>query len=202
MPLPLETYIAYGEAFQERFVPGVERKLLVALEPTSSGFRATFDDGEVVMARHIVLAVGVHPFKHVPRILNHLPAEFRSHSGDYGSLDAFGGREVIVLGSGASAIDVAALAHERGASVRLVARASELRFAHSSRGTKIIIETAGVPIARPSPSGFWHWRYLASKSLRRCALAYSCLARAISPPSCAHHARSARTSLDEGSSGR
>ena len=152
MPLPLETYIAYGEAFQERFVPDVERKLLVALEPTSSGFRATFSDGEVVMARHIVLAVGVHPFKHVPRILNHLPAEFWSHSGDYGPLDAFGGREVIVLGSGASAIDMAALAHEKGASVSLVARASELRFASLPRAQRSLLGRLTSPLrglARP-----------------------------------------------------
>ena len=148
MPLPLETYIAYGEAFQKRLVPGVESKSLVALEPITSGFRATFDDGEVVIARHIVLAIGVHPFKYVPRILNQLPAEFWSHSGDYGPLDTFGGREVIVLGSGASAIDVAALAHEKGASVRLVARASELRFAHASRGQQSFLSQLASSLRR------------------------------------------------------
>jgi hypothetical protein len=148
MPLPLETYIAYGDAFQARFAPDVERKLLVALEPTSRGFRAIFSDGEVVMARRIVLAIGVHPFKHVPRILSHLPAEVLSHSGDHGPLHAFGGKEVTVLGAGASAIDMAALLHEKGASVSLVARASELRFSSPPLEQRSLLGRLTSPLRR------------------------------------------------------
>jgi cation diffusion facilitator CzcD-associated flavoprotein CzcO len=128
MPLPLETFVAYGEAFQARLVPEVEPKLLVGLEPAELGFRATFDDGESVIARRVVLAVGVHPFKYVPPMLRDLPAELLSHSGDYGPLGALADKDVTVLGSGASATDLAALLHEKGARVSLVARAAELYF--------------------------------------------------------------------------
>jgi Pyridine nucleotide-disulphide oxidoreductase len=148
MPLPLETYIAYGEAFQARFVPNVESKLLVGLEPGPVGFRAVFGDGEVVVARRIVLALGVHPFKHVPRILSQLSPEVLSHSGDHGPLDAFRGKEVTVIGSGASAIDLAALLHEKGASVSLVARAAELKFAPLPGAQQSLLGRLADPLRR------------------------------------------------------
>ena len=128
-PLSLDHFIAYGQAFQRRFVPQVEQKRLIACEATSAGLRATFDDGEVLATRHLVVAVGVHPFKYVPGVLHDLPPDALSHSGDYGPLNALAGKEVVVLGSGASAIDLAALLHEQGVTVSIVARTSSLRFA-------------------------------------------------------------------------
>jgi hypothetical protein len=148
MPLPVETYVAYGEAFKSRFAPDVERKRLVSLEATSPGFRAVFSDGEVVRARHVVLAVGVHPFKHVPHTLSHIPAEVLSHSGDHGPLNGFEGKEVTVLGSGASAIDLAALLHEKGASVSLVARDTELRFASQPHAHQSLLRRLTSPLRR------------------------------------------------------
>jgi cation diffusion facilitator CzcD-associated flavoprotein CzcO len=128
LSIPLESFVAYAEAFQAHFALDVRPKLLSLLEPVPQGYRATFDDGEVVLARRVVMAVGVHPFKHIPDALQGLPAHAVSHSGDHGPLDAFAGKHVTVIGSGASATDVAALLHEKGASVALVARASKLRF--------------------------------------------------------------------------
>jgi thioredoxin reductase len=134
MALPLESYVAYGEAFQRRYVPSVEQKKLTSLSQLSHGsapqdFVAVFDDGEVVNARRVVVAVGMHPFRHVARSVIGLPAEMLSHSGDHGPLDRFRGQRVAVLGSGASASDLAALLHEQGAAVSLVTGVPELRFA-------------------------------------------------------------------------
>lgn len=129
MPLPLSRFIHYGEAFQARYVPAVERKTLIALEPGSGFFRATFDDGETVNARRVVVSIGLQPFKHLPPEAAHLPADLCSHSGEYGSLEGLDGREVVVIGSGSSASDLAAMIHERGNAVSLVARGPRLRFA-------------------------------------------------------------------------
>jgi hypothetical protein len=129
MALPLESFVAYGEAFQRRYVPSVEQKKLTSLSQSPQGFVAVFDDGEVVNARRVVVAVGVHPFRHVAESVIGLPAEMLSHSGDHGPLDRFRGQRVAVLGSGASASDLAALLHEQGAAVSLVTGAPELRFA-------------------------------------------------------------------------
>ena len=76
MALSIESFIAYGEAFRRRFVPNVEQKMVARLEKLAVGFRATFDDDETVTARHVILAVGAGPFKHIPDILSGLPGKF------------------------------------------------------------------------------------------------------------------------------
>jgi len=100
----------------------------MALEPGPGGLRASFDNGETVHARRVVVAIGLHPFKRLPREAEHLPADLCSHSGEYGSLEPLDGKEVIVVGSGSSATDLAALLRERGISVSLVARAPRLEL--------------------------------------------------------------------------
>jgi len=57
-----------------------------------------------------------------------LPTEALTHSSRHSSLEEFKGREVAVIGAGASALDIAALLHEAGASVQLVARATKLKY--------------------------------------------------------------------------
>jgi len=128
LPVKLETFIAYGRAFQERFVPEVESRRLVALDVSEGGHALAFDHGETVIAKRVVLAIGVVPFKHIPSDLAHLPAALASHSSDYGRLDPLDGREVAVLGSGSSALDMAALLSARGASVTIVSRSAEAHF--------------------------------------------------------------------------
>jgi lysine/ornithine N-monooxygenase len=145
-PLPLSWFIEYGEAFQARYVPAVERKTLMALEPSANGFRATFDDGETVDARRVVVAVGLHPFKRLPHEAEHMPADLCSHSGEYGALEPLDGKEVIVVGSGSSATDLAALLHDRGNSVSLVARARQLSFADRPR-SRTLFERTTAPMS-------------------------------------------------------
>jgi cation diffusion facilitator CzcD-associated flavoprotein CzcO len=130
--LPRETFISYGEAFQARFVPSVERKMIVSLEPAARGFHATFDDGTTVQARRVVVAVGTSAFQYVPPTACHL-RDVISHSGDYGPLDGLAGKKVVVVGSGSSATDLSALLHERGNDVSLIARTASLNFAGTIR---------------------------------------------------------------------
>jgi hypothetical protein len=146
MPLPLDRFIQYGEAFQARYVPAVERKTLRSLEPAAVGFRATFVDGETVQARRVVIAVGLHPFKRLPQEAEHLPSELYSHSGDYGSLASLDGKKVIVVGSGSSASDLAALLHGRGVNISLVTHEPQLRFADRPRPRRLL-ERAVAPMS-------------------------------------------------------
>src|SRR6201996_6810244 len=37
-PIPLETFIAYGVAFQQRFVPRLEDRIVTAVKPAEHGF--------------------------------------------------------------------------------------------------------------------------------------------------------------------
>ncbi len=128
IPVSLDTFVAYGTAFQQRFVPHVEQTRLVALAETDSGYALSFDNGEIVFARDVVLAVGVLPFKFMPPSLAHLPSALVTHSSDWGSLDRLAGKEVTVVGSGASALDITALLKKQGTKVTLVSRSPDLHF--------------------------------------------------------------------------
>ena len=131
LPVRLETFVAYGQAFRERMLPELEDKQVVSLDRSPEGFVLGLDNGETVTARHVVLAVGITHFEYIPSALANLSPEFLSHSFRHADPAAFKGRNVVVIGGGASAIDLAALLHESGAEVQLVARQSALKF-HST----------------------------------------------------------------------
>jgi thioredoxin reductase len=128
VPVRLETFSAYGLAFRDRMVPELEEKLVTSVNRLQDGFLLRLEDGETVQARSVVLAVGITHFDSVPESLAHLPAEFLSHSARHHEVEPFRGREVVVIGGGSSALDLAGLLHEAGAHVQLVSRREELKF--------------------------------------------------------------------------
>jgi cation diffusion facilitator CzcD-associated flavoprotein CzcO len=128
IPVRLETFTAYGLAFKDRMVPELEDKLVAKVERVPGGFLLQLEDGETVQARKVVLAIGITHFAYVPESLEHLPAEVLSHSAQHHELEPFRGRDVVVIGGGSSAMDLAGLLHESGAQVQLVSRRQELKF--------------------------------------------------------------------------
>ena len=128
VPVQLGTFGAYGLAFRDRMVPELEDKLVVKVDHAPSGFVLRLEDGETTQARGVVLAVGITHFEYVPENLAHLPPEFLSHSARHREVERFRGRSVVVIGGGASALDLAGLLHEAGTDVQLVSRRSELKF--------------------------------------------------------------------------
>src|SRR5579859_5767871 len=136
LPISRAVFADYGAAFQRRCVPDLEPVEVTGLAAapqgvaggSSGGFRLTLASGETLAARRVVLAVGISHFAHLPADLAALPATLVSHSSRHTDLSGFAGREVLVLGAGASAMDCAALLAEAGAAVRLVARAPAIRF--------------------------------------------------------------------------
>jgi pyridine nucleotide-disulfide oxidoreductase len=126
--VPLSSFLAYGLAFQKRFVPDVEERTGLSIKKSAQGFELVFEDGETLTARRLVLAVGLHPFREVPAELGRLPGELVSHSADHADLEEFRCRDVTVLGGGSSAVELATLLHERGAKVRLVTRRAVLQY--------------------------------------------------------------------------
>jgi Pyridine nucleotide-disulphide oxidoreductase len=128
LPVHLKTFAEYGLAFRERMVPELEDRLVVGLDHAPGGFRLRLDNGENVTARRVVLAVGITNFWFVPTALSHLPSQFLSHSFCHHQLAKFQRRKVVVIGGGASALDMAALLHDAGAQVQLISRKDTLKF--------------------------------------------------------------------------
>jgi hypothetical protein len=128
VPISRETMTAYGLSFQKQLVPDLEDRTVVALDRSPDGFQLRMDDGEVIVTPQVIVAVGSSYFQHIPASLAHLPAEFVSHSSHHCDLNRFKGHDVTVIGGGASAVDLAALLHEIGAEVRLVARQPSITF--------------------------------------------------------------------------
>lgn len=128
IPVRLETFSAYGRAFQERMVPELEDEVLVDLDRSPEGFSLRLASGETVLAQRVILAVGITHFAYVPTGLSHLSAAHLSHSYRHHDLEPFRGRKVVVLGAGSSALDLAGLLHGGGVDVSLVARAKTLKF--------------------------------------------------------------------------
>jgi thioredoxin reductase len=77
-------------------------------------------------------------FRRTPDELAGLPSDLLSHTIDHHRLDEFRGRKVAVVGAGSSALETAALLHEQGTEVRVIARTPALHWnipvpAHLSR---------------------------------------------------------------------
>jgi cation diffusion facilitator CzcD-associated flavoprotein CzcO len=128
IPVRLETFTAYGLAFKDRMVPELENKLAVSVDHLPDGFSLQLDDGETVSARNVVVAVGITHFEHVPEALASLAPQYLSHSAHHKEVAALKGRSVVVIGGGASALDLAGLLQEEGADVHLVSRQKQLKF--------------------------------------------------------------------------
>lgn len=135
VPVRLDTFTAYGLAFKDRMVPELEDKFVVSVDHLADGFRLQLQDGETFRARNVVLAVGITHFDYVPESLGHLPAEFLSHSACHREVEPFRGKDVVVIGGGSSAMDLAGLLGEAGAKVQMVSRRTELKF-HSQPAGK------------------------------------------------------------------
>jgi thioredoxin reductase len=128
IPVALDTFIEYGTAFQKRFVPQLEDHQVAEIEREKDGFRVTLDNGEVVPTKRVVLAVGITHFQNMPSNLAMLPGSLAVHSSTMNDLKPMRGKNVTVLGVGASGLDLSALLHEGGANVTLLGRGTILRF--------------------------------------------------------------------------
>ncbi len=131
-PIPIGGFIAYAEWFQQTVVPDLDTRQIVSVDRASQGFRLLLDDNEEILTRRVLVAAGISPFSYRPPQFDGLPADLASHSVDHDNLDHFAGRRVVVVGSGQSAIESAAILHEAGAEVEVVARASRIRWLRRS----------------------------------------------------------------------
>jgi len=127
-PIPLTRFIEYGRWFQHHAVPATEARSVRRIESRPAGFRVRLDSGEECRARRVVIAAGIAPFAWRPPEFDRLTTEFSSHSCEQRDLGQFARRRVAVIGGGQSALESAALLHEAGAEVEVVARQPRIHW--------------------------------------------------------------------------
>jgi hypothetical protein len=123
VPVSRETFVAYGQWFQETFVREVERTTVTEVRRNSDGYTLELASGETAEAERVVVASGLEAFAFVPPLLRELGPTLASHTFEHRTFAAFAGREVAVIGAGQSALESAVLLREAGAIPRVVARA-------------------------------------------------------------------------------
>ncbi|HEY6488675.1 MAG TPA: NAD(P)-binding domain-containing protein [Terracidiphilus sp.] len=128
IPVQRRTFVEYGREFQRRLVPRLEQTMIKRLSQVPGGFELQTAEGQTLQARRVVLAVGITDFAYLPPSLRGLPKRAVSHSYDHGELSEFQGKRVLVVGAGASAVDLAIDLKKAGALPELMARASRLLF--------------------------------------------------------------------------
>ena len=150
-PTPLEDFVRYGQWFQQQAVPDVDRRTVSRLVANARGFHVRLQDGEEFHARRVVVATGISPFARRPPQFAGLPAPLVSHSFDHADLRRFAGQRVAVVGGGQSALESAALLHEGGAEVEVIARAPGTYFIPDWPQTPLVRAARRLlsPIVRP-----------------------------------------------------
>lgn len=128
VPVTAKTFIAYGEAFQKRFVPDVDARHVRRLRQIPGGFELELEDGQTVAARRVVVASGIRPYAWIPPELATAPSAVLTHSAQYGDITPLRDKHVIVIGAGATAMDLAALLTRRGSRVTIIARRERVWF--------------------------------------------------------------------------
>src|SRR6267143_6371681 len=127
-PVPLDRFVNYGLWHQQHSVPDLDRRKIVTVEPGARGFRLILEDGESVPANRVVIAAGISSFTWRPPEFDNVPPALATHTSEHVDFENFAGKEVLVIGGGQSALESAALLHEIGATVEIVARAHQIRW--------------------------------------------------------------------------
>jgi FAD-dependent urate hydroxylase len=127
-PIPLDRFVDYGLWFQRQAVPEVDRRRIQRIDQNTSGLRVTLADGEQLSCKRVVVAAGISTFaRRLPQFEGISP-EFVTHASDGRDVQRFAGKRVAVIGAGQSALESAALIHEAGAEVEVIARQSSVHW--------------------------------------------------------------------------
>ncbi len=128
LPIPLHRFNDYAQSFRERFVPDLDERMVASVERDGGVFALTLDDGERFTADKVVLAVGITWYTYTPGVLAPLSSDLLSHSFAHRDFTKFTGREVAIIGAGASAINAAHSLQLAGATPHIVARRGSLEY--------------------------------------------------------------------------
>ena len=127
-PIPLQQFIDYGQWYQQKALPELKRHQITRVEKNGTAFELSVDDGTRLQARRVIVATGIAHFPWQPRAFRDKPKSHVTHSSDHNDLSCFRGAQMIVIGSGQSALDAARILSSYDAKVEVIARQSAIRW--------------------------------------------------------------------------
>lgn len=127
-PVPRETFVEYGLWFQHQLGSSLDTTSVRQVNREHSSFRLMLQNGQSVTSRRVVVAAGIGPFARKPKLFANMPCEQVTHCYEGRKMAEFAGKRVAVIGAGQSALESAALLHEVGAEVEVIARIPNLRW--------------------------------------------------------------------------
>jgi lysine/ornithine N-monooxygenase len=127
-PCAMSDFAQFGVWLQSWAVPDLESTEIRRITRSDEGFVVTTAANETFTARQVIVAVGLTHFAQIPEEFQHLPPGLVTHTSDHSSFEMFAGKDVCVLGAGASALDAAAKLIEAAARPRLLVRGSWFGF--------------------------------------------------------------------------
>ncbi|MGA7671420.1 MAG: NAD(P)-binding domain-containing protein [Nitrolancea sp.] len=134
-PTPLTDFIDYGRWFQQTAIPDLDTRHVMQVSQNAHGFDITLQDGEMIQATRVMVATGLDRFARRPQVFANVSPMLVSHASEHDDLGIFDGKSVVVVGGGQSALESAAILHESGAKVEVLARTPEIRWL--SRSAKL-----------------------------------------------------------------
>jgi len=128
-PCTMASFAEYGMEMKGRFVPDLDPTLVARVSVGATGrFEVALADGRTIGARRVVFATGLSHLAYTPEAFSGFPPELVSHTADHSDYAFLRGKEVAVVGAGASAIEAGALVHESGGRVTILVRDSQAVF--------------------------------------------------------------------------
>lgn len=128
LPVPLEQFTSYGQWYQSCALPDLDQREIVRVERAAGSFRITLSDGETFDSTRVVVAAGIKNFAWRPPEFAGLQPEFATHTSEHRDFHRFAGKRVLIIGSGQSALESAALLREAGADVEVFGRAHQIHW--------------------------------------------------------------------------
>jgi hypothetical protein len=127
-PIPLERFVDYGRWYQRHAVPDLDKRHVRSVEIDKRGFKVVMADGEDFTSRRVVVAAGISAFATRPPEFANICSALASHTSEHRDLRKFNRQRVVVIGSGQSALESAALLREADVQVEVIARSKTLNW--------------------------------------------------------------------------
>lgn len=115
-PIALAFYLEYVRWFVKQTQPNIQLSYVIDLKQSENGFVATLEDGSLVVAQNVVVAVGFQYFYYTPDELTAvLPQGRFKHTCHAVHLDQYAHKRVLIIGGRQSAFEWTALLREKEA---------------------------------------------------------------------------------------